>query len=1108
MAGVVVTFDVEERSDDGSDGVTPSAAVETFGSKLGKRLGDATKGGEDDAEKEKKTPVSLMENPLAKTGFGDTSRRVYAARRNAAEAAHSVGPQSNQAFTANDSEMTEEELADMTYAFQAVDMDNGGYLDIEEFGTMLAVMGCEITPEQVKEVFSEAKNGFVGWLRSKDDQTKQHCRDVWSQIDWDMSGDLGAKEINYLVTTLRHQGFNPTGFSDAALRDGVIDFHEFSEWFVKQDGFTADFGDPPGKARGGGAKVGGLRRFSSQRGVVKLMNKVLRKSQRVITQMALAPIRLLRMSGEMLAVDLGKEDVEHEVRKRMRNPEQLVFAEFVYMMRAGMLKSYLKGADDWRTRAEDMRKLREAFDTADVDGNNQLRYEELELVVHAMNARAHEHIQNEEAAIRQIWTKLNPEGSDWIAFEQYCKGMSHVRADPALQGIIPMDVPQRFQLLSLLVDSPINEEQEKLINAKMNPLERFGLKMLGNMGKQQMDLSKMKEKLNSACQGQLHFLTDPQRSHIRTLHFKCVLQAFLIGTIFSILPGLVENQLFNYYETDGKVDAYWTCPGTDQDRATPSQWKFDSPFNDIGLPVCPFGTCTSLPLNASAYQSMGGAAGGWTNVAYPLAVKCGLSQESSYFADCARLATPQQSCVGSTWRWCTRLSERQKAGCSPLEMTPRPFSDMADGAGIGRVLGFNMFNIISIGIWVAIELALLMYTAVRSAILVSKALDMRLIPLNEDRAFVGSMLVRAAFEMPDIEGKRMGVDNEVETKINDHWLHNLLAAAWYKGKTFIMGQLLLQLWLATLPYEHLITLMPYLAAGVATAFWDTMCCHYIMKKAERRAIGVTTSIEVFNDVMDTYCPNYEQSPGSLSEVARVQILRAIGIAIVRHGSMHPNMELLLRHAVEYLGMKKSRAVHSPGIIDNQEAFKEDFASLTLAETRAVLCIHMLGYVLDGNIEAGESKFWFELLNNVEVLHQAKKESYKYEHKAAHVRWFITREAPWLKEAVDAVPVPTAEEPLLREEEDAAELEELRKLFPLPERATIAWPERHNSGSAGPVPSWVCQRFRYNHPVTTKMLLSCFDPIENATLRKTEIKTAIFHFNEFTWTVMRIMMATF
>eukprot|EP01051_Picozoa_sp_SAG22_P032579 SAG22_NODE_13818_length_394_cov_0.633898_1_plen_105_part_10 len=55
-------------------------------------------------------------------------------------------------IAANDAEMTEEELADLIYAFQAADMDGGGAIDSEEFAMMLGVIGCDITMEQVKEI--------------------------------------------------------------------------------------------------------------------------------------------------------------------------------------------------------------------------------------------------------------------------------------------------------------------------------------------------------------------------------------------------------------------------------------------------------------------------------------------------------------------------------------------------------------------------------------------------------------------------------------------------------------------------------------------------------------------------------------------------------------------------------------------------------------------------------------------------------------------------------------------------------------------------------------------------------------------------------------------
>ena len=70
------------------------------------------------------------------------------------------GMSAAEMIAANESGMTEDELADLTYAFQAADMDGGGAIDDEEFSMMLSVMGCDIEPAQVQKVIADAKEGF------------------------------------------------------------------------------------------------------------------------------------------------------------------------------------------------------------------------------------------------------------------------------------------------------------------------------------------------------------------------------------------------------------------------------------------------------------------------------------------------------------------------------------------------------------------------------------------------------------------------------------------------------------------------------------------------------------------------------------------------------------------------------------------------------------------------------------------------------------------------------------------------------------------------------------------------------------------------------------
>ena len=42
-----------------------------------------------------------------------------------------------------------------------------------------------------------------------------------------------------------------------------------------------------------------------------------------------------------------------------------------------------------------------------------------------------------------------------------------------------------------------------------------------------------------------------------------------------------------------------------------------------------------------------------------------------------------------------------------------------------------------------------------------------------------------------------------------------------------------------------------------------------------------------------------KSAAEISDLGKVQIARACGVAIVTNGNMYPTMELLLRHAIQY-----------------------------------------------------------------------------------------------------------------------------------------------------------------------------------------------------------------
>ena len=564
----------------------------------------------------------------------------------------------------------------------------------------------------------------------------------------------------------------------------------------------------------------------------------------------------------MLNILIGGNTSDKITREFMADSEQLIFAEYAFMIRGNLLTAHL-GSSEWQHRIDDMVKLREAFDNADIDGNNSVELGELEFVLMSMNAKA----EVSPDQIKRLWDVLNPDGQQMITFEEFVRGMIQVKRDPQLNATFSIDTPNRFELLSLVIDSPINQAESDRLYERMNPLEKAGVRILRNLetaaqvleynqlkahqtkvlasleqkldqafditGAQTelnpgiaeaiellltdlkatnaRDLETVKEgqadvikgKVLEACEGKLHFLTPQQRRKVTKLHYYCVMQAVLIAAVFTIIPGLIENLLCYHFETDGMIDAYWTCPfetrgpgGRGLDVGD-TEWiggSWVEPYDDFEMTVCPYGTCTSIPENPGDWSDLEGnpAVGGtWTNLKSKLSLQCtianpwiqdcppmvaedcpqhlpvdgdaaaaaataaaaaaaaavGLNATAAAAADAAacpndmtRSLVRQKPCSLSSWRWCSSADFGDDVGlqCSPLPATP---------LNSPRLHYWWFWNVIGIVLGIVFELSLLMYTALRSAVLVSEAVGLRLIPLNKDRAFVAEMLVRAAFEM-------------------------------------------------------------------------------------------------------------------------------------------------------------------------------------------------------------------------------------------------------------------------------------------------------------------------------------------------------------------------
>lgn len=118
-----------------------------------------------------------------------------------------------------------------------------------------------------------------------------------------------------------------------------------------------------------------------------------------------------------------------------------------------------------------------------------------------------------------------------------------------------------------------------------------------------------------------------------------------------------------------------------------------------------------------------------------------------------------------------------------------------------------------------------------------------------------------------------------------------------------------------------------------------------------------------------------------------------------------------RHAITYLNMKGSAAIVSAGVIDSQDDLLDDIGKISLQESRAVLCTHMLCLSLCGSVTVKEMLLWERILARVEEVYQRDRNQhlsvhffYSLEHLKTpdELRDYAMKHEPQLESSLKAV----------------------------------------------------------------------------------------------------------
>ena len=455
-----------------------------------------------------------------------------------------------------------------------------------------------------------------------------------------------------------------------------------------------------------------------------------------------------------------------------------------------------------------MRDYRRAYDVADVDGDNALEREELEMVITAMNPR---HGLSRED-LRYLWDVMvsasssvdtaaandgQTEGS--INFLQYLHGIAAVAKDERAAGWLNVEQPNKWELLSLLVDTPVSEVEEAKILESLSALERMGIRMLKN-DRVDMDKENMRAVLKRAGEGRLRHLNAEQISRMHSLKRTAWLLSAFIGFIMTVIPCAMENLLVMNLEVDGVKDRFDVClpfsaiqwgeaAAADNVNASVGVGEEATSFPRMVYPTeaivknWELLQCQIRPWNSTEVGRQADAAAATSEWYDSVQIQPSVEYyDWRVYYDSGAVGESGVCLPGATWA----DSDDKLAKCQVCECEVCQCMHHVNGVPGGvtdptanPIIRFWVVLGIAIGLNVVGEIALLMRTAVKYCTKVAWALDQRLVPLNSDRAFVADSLVRAAFELGNPDSPVLGVDPQAEERSK---LKILMLVLLYKAK--------------------------------------------------------------------------------------------------------------------------------------------------------------------------------------------------------------------------------------------------------------------------------------------------------------------------------------
>jgi Ca2+-binding EF-hand superfamily protein len=213
---------------------------------------------------------------------------------------------------------------------------------------------------------------------------------------------------------------------------------------------------------------------------------------------------------------------------------------FTDMVSGGVEDSYLQSIYNC-IQADEVAKLRRAFEACDTDGSGEIDEAELKLVMTSLG----ENIS--EKGLKKMFRELDTSGDGEVDFDEFIRFMCNRRQKVGKKGKF-FNVDAINTISSFLAEKDISEAESNAEMAKMPVLEKIGANYMKDAYRRK-EIVKKKQITKAA--NEVHILNQEELKALQRVEWWAVFLDGFFGVVSGVLAGLAELYAQKEWATDG-----------------------------------------------------------------------------------------------------------------------------------------------------------------------------------------------------------------------------------------------------------------------------------------------------------------------------------------------------------------------------------------------------------------------------------------------------------------------------------------------------------------------------------------------------------------------------